>query len=96
MSAVVADGEESVAEGGDGVEERLGRGGQVLGEDDRAVGVEDDEEEGPGVQVGAGVESSAGRWSEGAHGEGPRLWERRRAVPMIAGKAVMSIQTLQM
>jgi hypothetical protein len=88
--------EESVAEGGDGTEERLGSGGQVACADDPAVAVEDDEEQGPGVQIDAGIESGFGGWREGTHGE-DLLWllgagtcrahDRR--------KAFMSIQALQ-
>jgi hypothetical protein len=69
----LAGDEQAVAEGCDGLEEGSGGGGQVAGEDDLAVAVEDDEEEGPGVQIDAGVESGAGRWGKGAHGEDLRL-----------------------
>src|SRR5262249_1349306 len=65
----LAGDDQAVAEGSHGAEKGVGVGGEVFGEPDLAVVVEDDDEEGPGVQVDAGVESSAGRWSEGTHGE---------------------------
>jgi hypothetical protein len=43
----LAGDEEPVAEGGDGAEKGFGRGRQVACEDDPAVLVEDDEEQGP-------------------------------------------------
>jgi len=64
----LAGDEEAVAERGDGAEEGVGVGGQVLGEDGPAVMVEDDDEDGPGVQVDAGVESGAGGGLEAAPG----------------------------
>src|SRR5262249_17046276 len=48
---------ESVTEGLDGLEEGVGRGGDGVVEDGGAVGVEDAEGEGPGVEVDAAVES---------------------------------------
>ena len=89
----LAGDEEAVAEGGDGVEEGVGVGGQVLGEDDPAVMVEDDDEDGPGVQVDAGVESGAGGGLEAAHGEGLRFGVVRRGggwvpPPIFAGESL--------
>jgi hypothetical protein len=66
----LAGDEEAVAEGSDGAEEGFWRGRQVAGEARLAVGIEDDEEEAPGVQIDAGVESGVGGRSEGTHGEG--------------------------
>ena len=66
----LAGDEEAVAEGSDGAEEGVGVGGQVPGEDDAAIAVEDDDEQGPGVEIDAGVESGAGGWRETTHGEG--------------------------
>ena len=54
----------------EGAEEGVGIGGQVPGEADLAIAIEDDEEQGPGVEIDAGIESGAGRRSEGTHGEG--------------------------
>ena len=51
------------------------------------VAVENDVEQGPGVQIYAGVESGVGRWDEATHGEDLRIGGmRRRAPSMIAGK----------
>jgi len=69
----LAGDEESVAEGGDGGQEGVGAGGQVLGEDDRAALIEDDDEGSPGVEIDAGIESGVRGGREGAHGEGLRL-----------------------
>src|SRR5579872_6037900 len=69
----LAGDEQAVTEGSDGLEEGTRSGGQVASEDDLTVAVEDDEEEGPGVQIDASVESGGGRWREGAHGEDLRL-----------------------
>jgi hypothetical protein len=49
--------DEVVAEGGEGLEEGLGTGGDALVEDDSAGLVEDAEVHGPGVEVDAAVES---------------------------------------
>jgi hypothetical protein len=57
------------AEGGDGSEESVGMAREVAIEDDGALGVEDTQVHGPGVQVDAGVESvlsvveAHGSWS---------------------------------
>jgi hypothetical protein len=59
VHALAAD-DEPLAEGPDGLEEGGGGGGQVARESFLAVAVEDAEEQGPGVQVDAGVESGAG------------------------------------
>jgi hypothetical protein len=72
--------EEAIAEGSDGAEEGVGVGGKVLGEDDAALVVEDDDEDGPGVQIDAGIESGGRGRSEGAHRESLLgCWVRRRA-----------------
>src|SRR5262249_57214678 len=90
---------EAVAEGRDGAQEGLGLGGEVAGEDDSAGAVEDDEEEGPGVQIDAGVESGGGGRRKGAHGEGLRLackgggWVLPPSSPV---RAFMSIQSLHL
>src|SRR5262245_41474896 len=89
----LAGDEQSVAEGSDGAEESVGIGEEVFGEDDLAVLVKDHDEEGPGVQIDAGVESRVGRRCEGTHGEGLQVMRmRQRATSMIPGKAFMSIQ----
>ena len=54
--ALAGDGE-PVAEGGDGLEECLGAGGERPGEGGLALGVEDVQGQGPGVEVDAAVES---------------------------------------
>jgi hypothetical protein len=54
--ALAGDGE-PVAEGGDGPEEGARAGGNGLGEDRLALGVEDVPGQGPGVQIDAAVES---------------------------------------
>jgi hypothetical protein len=64
--------EKAVAEGRDGAEEGLGGGRQVAAEAVLAVAVEDDQVQGPGVQVDAGVESGARGRLEGTHDEGLR------------------------
>jgi hypothetical protein len=71
VHALAAD-DEAAAEGPHGLEEGLRRGGRVAGEALLSVAVEDDEEQGPGVQVHAGVESDVGGRLEAAH-EGLRL-----------------------
>jgi hypothetical protein len=63
-----------------------GGGGQVAGEALLSVAVEDAEEQGPGVEIDAGVESGVGGGQEAAHGEGLRLgWcdGRRLGAPSI-------------
>ena len=95
MHALAGD-EESVAEGSNGAEKGVGVGGQVFGEPDLAVVVEDNDEEGPGVQVDAGVESSAGRRGEGTHGEDLLgLQGAAKCHTHDRRKAFMSIQALQ-
>src|SRR5262249_7991104 len=49
--------DEVVAEGGDGLQEAVGMGGQVLVEDDLSGGVKDAQVHGPGMQIDAAVES---------------------------------------
>jgi hypothetical protein len=68
----LAGDEQSVAEGLDGAEEGFGLGGEVACEACLPFVVEDDEEEGSGVQIDAGVESGVGGRLEGTHGEGLR------------------------
>jgi hypothetical protein len=66
----LASDEEPIAERGDGAEEGVGVGGQVASEADLAIAIEDDEEQGPGMGIDAGIESGAGSRGEGTHGEG--------------------------
>ena len=71
--ALAAD-DEAVAEGLDGIEEGVGRGGQVLLEDGRALVVEDVGEQAPGVQIDAAVVSvlaGVERMAHGLRGDGP-------------------------
>ena len=96
----LAGDEEAVAEGGDGFEEGVRVGGQVAAEGDLAVAVEDAQEQGPGVQIDAGVESGVGGGLEAAHGEGLRFGVVRRGggwvpPPSSQARAFMSIQPLQ-
>src|SRR5262249_11800051 len=96
----LAGDEEAVAEGGDGAEEGFGSGRQVAGEAHLAVGIEDDEEPGPGVPVDAGVESGVGGRLEGTHGEGLQEREARGGgwvpSPSLQMRAFMSIQSLHL
>jgi hypothetical protein len=93
----LAGDEEAVAEGGDGAEEVVRAGGEVFGEDDLAVVVEHDDEDGPGVQIDASVKSGVGRGVKGTHAEGLLVAGRGEVPPpMIAGKAFMSIQALHL
>ena len=62
--------EQAVAEGLRGAEERLGSRRQVASEAGLAVAVEDDQVQGPGVEIDAGIESGVGGWREGTHGAG--------------------------
>jgi hypothetical protein len=64
--------DEAVAEGLHGFEEGLRSGGQVACVAFLAIAVEDAEEEGPGVEIDAGIESGVVGGQEAAHGEG--LW----------------------
>jgi hypothetical protein len=77
VHALAAD-DQAVAEGLHGLEEGGRGGGQVARESLLAVAVEDAEEQGPGVQVDAGVESGLGRRGEEAH-EGRRFGVRGEA-----------------
>src|SRR5262249_26054368 len=74
----------------------VGVGGQVTGEADLAVAIEDDEEQGPGVEIDAGIESGAGGRGEGKHG-GSLPWGGvgKLPLPWSQRKAFMSIQELQ-
>jgi hypothetical protein len=64
VHALAAD-DEGVAEGLDGVEEGFGGGAEVAAEAGLSVVIEDDEEEGPGVEIDSSVESDlGGRWEE--------------------------------
>ena len=95
----LAGDDEAVAEGCDGSEEGFGGGGQVAAKTGLAVAVEDDEEEGPGVQVDAGVESDVGGRLEGAHGRPPVGGGAKGGdgspPPSSQARAFMSIQPLQ-
>src|SRR5262249_55945654 len=94
----LAGDEEPVSEGSDGAEEGVGVGGQVFGEADLAVVVEDDEEEGPGVEIDAGIESGVGGRLEGTHEKASGLtcggggWVPSPSSHM---RAFMSIQSLR-
>src|SRR5262245_6749220 len=66
----LAGDEQAVAEGCDGLEEGLGGGAEVTGEAGLAVAIEDDQVQGPGVEIDARVESGAGGRLIGTHGEG--------------------------
>src|SRR5262249_56500945 len=97
--ALAAD-DQAVAEGLDGAEERLRGGRQVAGEASLAVLVEDAEEQGPGVEIDAGIESGAGGGLEVAH-EGLRLGGMRGGggwgpPPSSQARAFMSIQRLKL
>ena len=91
VHALAAD-DEAVAEGCDGLEEGFGGGGEVAAESGLSVAVEDDEEEGPGVQVHAGVESDIGGRLEAAHvkasGWGWCEGRRRVAPSIFAGESL--------
>src|SRR5262249_31876585 len=92
----LAGADQAVAEGGDGAEEGARVSGQVLGEDGLAVVVEGDDEDGPGVQIDAGVESGSGGRGKGTQGEGFLIAGRGDVPhPIIAEKAFMGIQALR-
>ena len=85
--------------GGDRFEEGFGGGGEVAAEAGLSVAVEDDEEEGPGVQVHAGVESDVGGRLEAAHerppvGGGAKGGDKTPP-PSSQARAFMSIHPLQ-
>jgi hypothetical protein len=62
--------DETVAKGGDGLEEGVGVGGVVFVVDDLSVAIEDAQVHGPGVEIDAAVESM---WlSVERHGKLPR------------------------
>jgi hypothetical protein len=98
VHALAADGE-AVAEGPDGFEEGGGGGRQVAGEALLAVAVEDAEEQGPGVEIDAGVESGRGRGLEAAH-EGLRFGVAKGGgwvpPPSSQMRTFMSIQALRL
>jgi hypothetical protein len=71
MDARASD-QQALAEGLDGAQEGLRLGGKVAAEVGLAVVVEDDEVQGPGVQIDASIESGVGGRLEGTHGEGLR------------------------
>jgi hypothetical protein len=90
--------DEPLAEGGDGLEERLGSGGEVAGVALLAVAVEDGEDQRSGVEIDAGIESGVGGRQEetpeglrfgGATGGG---WV---PPPSSQTRAFMSIQRLK-
>ena len=76
VHALAAD-DESVAEGLRRLQEGFGGGGEVAAESGLSVVVEDDEEQGPGVEIDAGVESDIGGRLEATH-EGLRVRVMRR------------------
>jgi hypothetical protein len=63
----LAANDESVAEGCDGFAERFRVSGEIASVAYLSLVVEDDEEEGPGVEIDAGIESGVGWWLEVAH-----------------------------
>ncbi len=77
VHALAAD-DQAFAEGLHGAEEGFGGGRQVTAEAGGAFAVEDAEEEGPGVEIDAGIESGVGGRLEVTHGEGLRVRVRRR------------------
>src|SRR5262249_32594555 len=92
----LAGDEESLAEGLHSAEEGVGLGGQVFGEAGLSVVVKDDEEEGPGVQVDAGIKSGVGGGLEGTHGEGLRVevrWRRLGAISIFAHESLHEYPT---
>jgi hypothetical protein len=66
VHALAAD-DDSFAKGLDGLEEEFGGGAEVAAEALLSVAVEDDEEQGPGVEIDAGVESDIGGRLEETH-----------------------------
>jgi hypothetical protein len=74
--ALAAD-DQAVAEGVDGLEEGCRCGGEVAGAALLSVAVEDAEEQGPGVEIDAGVGSGLGRGLEATQ-EGLRIGVVRR------------------
>src|SRR5262249_51362294 len=79
-----------VAERGDGFEEGVGPGGEVLVEDDGAGVVKDAQVQGPGMAVEAAVESAGGRPRVRGAG-GPRRVSARR--PRVAGRGGSSVHS---
>src|SRR5262249_54465108 len=77
----LAGDEEAVAEGSDGAEEGGGVGGEGAGGAGPGRAREGDEEQGPGVEIDAGIESGAGGRREGTHGEG-LLWSGFGKLPL--------------
>jgi hypothetical protein len=90
---------DSVAEGRNGVEEGFGGDAEVTAEEGLSVVVEDDEEEGPGVQIDSGVESDVGGRLEETHGKasgkGDAKGGGKSPLPSSQARAFMSIQALQ-
>src|SRR5262249_53579961 len=67
--------DQAVAVGGDGLEEVVRPGGDLTVEGDVAVGIEDAQSQGPGMEIDAAVESVLGGVE--AHGEASAVWVRR-------------------
>jgi hypothetical protein len=63
----LAGDDKSVAEGSDGFAEGLGRGREIASVACLSGVIEDDEEEGSGVEINAGIESGFGCRLEVAH-----------------------------
>jgi hypothetical protein len=74
----------------DGLEEGAGGGGQVAGEALLAVAVEDGQEQAPGVQVDAGIESGVGGVKKRGKASGSGWCEGRRlgASSIFAGESL--------
>jgi hypothetical protein len=68
----LAGDEQSLAEGSDSAEERFRLGGEVAAEAALAVLIEDDQVQGPGVEIDASVESGVGGRLKGTHRRPPR------------------------
>jgi len=83
----LAGDEQTVAEGLDGVEEGLGLSGEVFGEACLAVAVEDDEEQIPGVQIDAGIESMQARVQGVVNQQKPLIQELDALLPAILDRA---------
>jgi hypothetical protein len=92
--------EDSLSEGLDGFAEGLGVGGEVACVANLSGVVEDDEEEGSGVEINAGVESGVGGRLEVAHEDLVVSVRRRKRLSAVsfksASRAFMSIQRLKL
>jgi hypothetical protein len=98
VHALAAD-DQSVAEGLDGFLEGPWCSGEVAGEACLSGLVEDDQEQGPGVEIDAGIESGVGGRLEEAHEDlgvsVPRSQRLSAVCCKFASRAFMSIHPLQ-